>query len=115
MGQGGALGLPGVLEQAAGGPQGIVEMVAAEAGEVAGAELLGELAPGGVQVEFPGGPAAQSRAVGQGGGAGHVLGHQQLRWIQAADLPDKAVLGTGLQYLEAPAADVEGGKAIAPP
>ena len=86
VGQRLALGGAGVVEQRRGGGQGHRHLVGPEAGQVAGAEVGGEQAPGGLGVELPVGQPAQAGGELLEQRQAQAVGDQHLGRAQALEL-----------------------------
>lgn len=113
VGQGGALGVFHVLHQAAGGAQGGLALLDAEAHQILGAELLAQELAGGTELELPLRAAAQTAATLDMVQEGEGFGVEQLRRIGALQLRQQGLFFLKLVDEEAAGADVHGAVAEA--
>ena len=110
VGQGGALGFFGVLQQASGSADGQREVFAAKAGQITDLQLLGNHAAGGVGLKQPWALAADTGIAVQYVLIREVLTDQDLRWAQALELPLQALEIVQFRHGKPSAGDVERGK-----
>ena len=119
VGEGGALGVADILEQAAGRPHCQAQGRTAEAAEVAGAELFAQGPLPTVRVEVPGRTAGQAPVQAplqtQGLRQAAVLGQQDLGGPQAHQFAPQRLQGLDLQDREAPTRQLQGGQTVAGP
>ena len=111
VGQRRPLGVAGVLDQAAGGAGGRLQLVTAKALQVAGAKLLGQGLQRARVVEIPGWLALEGKSLFQKLGLGQCLGTQQLGRHEAFQLVHRCLEPFHLHHREAAAGEVEGGDA----
>ncbi|MCY1414555.1 hypothetical protein D9M71_300080 [compost metagenome] len=112
--QGGALGFPGVGQQAAGSADGEGQFVAAEALQVLGAELLAEALVRRIAVEVPGRATAHAATLLGRQALRPVVGNQQLGGVQALQFGQQAFPAADFLDAETAAGDVQHGQAEQP-
>ncbi len=107
VGQGGALGFLGVGKQAAGGADGQRQVLAAEALEVLGGELLAEALECRIAIEIPGRATAHTAAFFQWQTLRPIVGDQQFRRAQALQFREQGFPALEFLHAEAAAGDVQ--------
>ena len=108
MGQGGALGLPGILQQAPGRTDGQGQVIAAEAGQVPDLQLLGEQAVGRIGLEQPGSLATNAVEAIEHLPKGKVLADQHLRRAQSLDFFLQGVRALNFRDREPATGNIQG-------
>src|SRR3569833_2928129 len=110
----GALRVARVLQQAAGGRDGGVQVGAAEAAQVTRAELRSEQARRRIAIEIPRRLAARAAAFGGQLAARERFAHQQLGRFDAREFIGDGGRMIELHHGEAAAAEIEPGEAVTP-
>ena len=105
--QGGALGVLGVGQQAAGGADGQGQVLAAKAFQVLGGELLTQALEGRVALEIPRRTAAHAAAFLRRQALRPVIGDQQLNRVEAFEFGQQVLPAGDFQHAEAAAGDVQ--------
>ena len=85
MGQGGSLGLPGILQKTTGGTDGQIEFFTAKTGQISHLQLLGNHPAGRVGFEQPGALTADTGEALQYFLVGKILADQNFRRTQALE------------------------------
>jgi len=106
-GQGSALGVLGIGQQAAGGTDGQRQALAAEALEVLGGELLAEALERRIAIEIPGRAAAHTAALFQRQALRPVVRNQQFRRAQALQFGEQGFPALEFLHAETSAGDVQ--------
>ena len=108
--QGSALGFLGISQQAPGGADGQGQVLAAEAFQVLGAELLAQALEGAVTLEVPGRAATRALALLGGQTLRPVIRDQQFGGVEALQFGQQVLPALDFLHAEAAAGDVQYGQ-----
>ncbi|MNM60416.1 hypothetical protein D3C81_716950 [compost metagenome] len=111
VGQGGALGFLGVGQQAAGRADGQGQLVATEAFEVLGRELLAQALACRVAIEIPRCPTPRAGTLFCRQALRPVIGDQQFHGVEAVEFGQQVLPALDLLHAEVATGDVQHGKA----
>ena len=110
MGQGGALGVLGILQQATGCAECQSQVVTAKTAQVFGAELLTERLVGTVDIEFPDRTLLTTALGGQKTKQRTVFRQQQFSRVITGQFGKQAVFVLHFLYLKTSTADIQNGQ-----